>query len=211
MNSVVFRRAIIASLVGHMAMFGAFSFSFGPRLPIAQHSQGFFLGAILEQGELAIRNAALFSPTRKVVKPASEIPMADVQLARESSTLSVYQKPFVAPGGSELEKITFLPKTAPLVLLPQKPTPPIMLYPELPYNFLLYFKDRQVAHIKLSFKVNAQGRASAAEIKRQTSSGNLEADLLAMRYMSHYLFVQQTGFPLNEWQTVTIDLSAKEN
>jgi hypothetical protein len=44
-------------------------------------------------------------------------------------------------------------------------------------------------------------------VKRRISSGNLEADLLSMRYISRYLFMQQRGFVPNKWQTVKIDLS----
>jgi len=48
-------------------------------------------------------------------------------------------------------------------------------------------------------------------IKRKISSGNLEVDLLTMRYIGHYLFIQQKRFTPNNWQTVKIDLSEKEN
>ena len=40
-------------------------------------------------------------------------------------------------------------------------------------------------------------------------SGNLEADLLSMRYINHYLSVQQQMFPVNKWQVVKIELSAQ--
>ena len=40
--------------------------------------------------------------------------------------------------------------------------------------------------------------------------GNLEADLVCMRYVSHYLFMQQEKITPGIWHTVKIDLSAKE-
>ncbi|MGE5197021.1 MAG: hypothetical protein ACM3IL_00745, partial [Deltaproteobacteria bacterium] len=76
---------------------------------------------------------------------------------------------------------------------------------------LLYFKDRQAAHIELMFNVLPDGKSNSMDIKRKISSGNLEVDLLTMRYLSHYLFIQQAGFPANKWQTVKIELSPKND
>jgi hypothetical protein len=57
------------------------------------------------------------------------------------------------------------------------------------------------------FKVDSSGGRNSLEIKRKISSGNLEVDLLSMRYLSPYLFIQQNRFTPNNWQTVKIDLS----
>jgi hypothetical protein len=82
----------------------------------------------------------------------------------------------------------------------------ITLYPPLPYHFLLYFKDRQAVHIELEFNKISKGQNSSILIKRKISSGNLEADLLSMRYLEHYLLLQQSQLPSNEWQSVKIEL-----
>jgi hypothetical protein len=82
-----------------------------------------------------------------------------------------------------------------------------MFYPHLPYNFLLYFADRQAVHIELMYNISPGAHSPVLSLKRKISSGNLEADLLAMRYLSHYLSIQQENFPQNTWQAVKIDLS----
>jgi hypothetical protein len=86
-----------------------------------------------------------------------------------------------------------------------------MLYPKLPHHFLIYFKDRQRVHIELMFNIMTKAMINTILIKRKVSSGNLEADLLSMRYMSHYLFIQQSKFIPDKWQTVKIDLWAKDD
>ena len=86
-----------------------------------------------------------------------------------------------------------------------------MFYPRLPPYFSLYFKDRQVAHMELMFKITSSLKNSSISIKRKISSGNLEADLLCMRYINHYLFVQQGIFTSGDWQAVKIELSAKND
>lgn len=85
----------------------------------------------------------------------------------------------------------------------------LMFYPRLPYSFLIYFNDRQRAHIEFSFYVSDKGKV--AFINRRISSGNLEADLLACRYISRWLSITGTQFPANTWQTAKIDLARKDD
>ena len=85
------------------------------------------------------------------------------------------------------------------------------MHPLLPHDFALYFKDRQIAHVELEFNFVSSRQPAVAVIKRKISSGNLEVDLLSMRYIGHYLFIQQTKFAPNSWRTVKIDLSAKDD
>ena len=66
-------------------------------------------------------------------------------------------------------------------------------------------------HIELVFNLISQGNSKTIVMNRKISSGNLEADLLTKRYLGHYLFVQQGAYPADSWQTVKIDLSAKED
>ena len=86
-----------------------------------------------------------------------------------------------------------------------------MFYPSFPEHLLLYFTDRQTVHIELQYNVSSNDPASTVWLKRKISSGNLEADLLAMRYLSHYLFIQRARLPTDSWQTVKIELSPKHD
>ena len=86
-------------------------------------------------------------------------------------------------------------------------TQEILFHPLLPYSFPLYFKDRQVAHVELLFKILQDKLRSYILVKRKISSGNLEVDLLSVRYISHYLFLRQAAFAPGAWQVVKVDLS----
>jgi hypothetical protein len=103
----------------------------------------------------------------------------------------------------------FIFQSAPPSLPIRKKEAVIMFYPQLPYNFLIYFQDRQLVHIELMYNIISRDSANSIIIKRKISSGNLEVDLLSMRYIGHYLFIQQDAFAPNIWQTVKIDLSTK--
>lgn len=81
----------------------------------------------------------------------------------------------------------------------------IMFYPQMPYHFLLYFKDRQIAHVEIAFYISPKGRVIG--IKRKISSGNPEVDLLIMRNLAHFLNLCKSNFALGSWKTVKIDLS----
>jgi hypothetical protein len=83
----------------------------------------------------------------------------------------------------------------------------IMFYPLLPYQFEIFFKDRQAANIKISFRTFPGGSRDSLEVKRSVSSGNLEADLLSLRYMYNYLTMQNADLVQDAWQSVTIELS----
>jgi hypothetical protein len=85
-----------------------------------------------------------------------------------------------------------------------------MLHPLLPYQFELFFKDRQVAHIELEFCLLNNNGKNSVVVRRKISSGNLEADLLSSRFMNHYLFIQQNRFPSDIWQSIKIQLSTQK-
>jgi hypothetical protein len=106
-------------------------------------------------------------------------------------------------------KQPFFESPAPKPVSLRKNEPSITLHPLLPYGFTLYFKDRQVAHMELAFKISSDSDRKLILLKRKVSSGNLEADLLAMRYIWHYLFIQQAKFTPGGWQVVKIDLSTE--
>ncbi len=202
--SNVFRNTVVFSLLGHLTVFSLFSFSFGQRMPAANYAPVVFWGAILRSSDLVSRQQArlkLASPDTRLLD----------KVVKESPAVSnAYIKPAAALAFNT-EKIPFIQKTSLAPFTGRRKEPVIMFYPHLPYHFLLYFQDRQAVHIEIMFNVLSREKANAVIIKRKISSGNLEADLFTLRYIGHYLFIQQSGFPKDNWQTVKIDLSTKND
>lgn len=206
--------SLFISILGHITVFSIFSFSFGGRIPSVNFAQVSFYGTILSEADLsrsfnhqdtkvaAMRKSNLLALAKTDYRP---------YLVRRD-----YLKPPVNLLLSEVNPLTYnigegvkqvsmgLNFSNPL----KRKEPIIMFYPHLPYHFTLYFKDRQAVHIELMFNITPCGsKKNSITLKRKISSGNLEADLLTMRYISRYLFIQQMGFIPNNWQTVKIDLS----
>jgi len=208
MKNKVFRKTLVVSFLGHLTIFGMFSLSFGPRLPSAtDYARVYFLGRILS-------SADFFKSSVSVVGNKITENIKILRLPRgdkiEMSTLTPYYfKPLAVVYGDQ-PKEAFKQDTGP-ALTYKLPEQSIMFYPQLPYYFQLYFKDRQQARIELEFNIINDGDRNIILVKRKISSGNLEADLLSMRYISHYLSVQQAGFAKNNWQTIKIELSAKNS
>ena len=202
------KKPLIFSLLGHLTVFGIFSFSFGWRLPRADSSGAFFLGSNLSSAQLTpyLRS----NKVKPIYQMRPDTSLLSARLERDKKVGLVYFKP-EADLLFNGEKMIPAPKIEPPAFMQNKREPSIMFYPALPYHFLLYFKDRQVAHIELMFNLSSNNGINAVTIKRKISSGNLEADLLAMRYISHYLSIQQKSFPLNTWQSVKIELKAKND
>ena len=209
MKITLFKQSIFVSFLGHLAMFGIFAFSFGNKQPNALYSNVYFQGAILSK--MDFRPASKLQDARAVLLKRSETFFLD-KISKELGTRageSYYLKPNcrIAFSGAKL-----LPSMAPSVIPAgsKRRQAVLMLYPALPYNLSLYFKDRQGVHIELMFKMVPSGKTSFIEIKRKISSGNLEADLLSMHYISHYLFIQQARLNPGLWQTVKIDLAPQK-
>jgi hypothetical protein len=144
-------------------------------------------------------------------RSATAVPLSALPLpARESlfDLPSVAVKPLSTIAAAS-QRSGQMPLSAPIASFPERKEPVILFHPLLPYQFGLYFKDRQVAHIELFFQVKKNADRNAVQVKRKISSGNLEADLLSARYISHYLYIQQQRFAPNAWQTVKIDLSTE--
>lgn len=209
MMSTVFKRAISISLLGHITLFSIFSFSFGGRIPKINSTGVDFLGSILPNSNLNRESFINIQDTKKMILTKVSNILTLQKLSKRSTLISPkYLKPTVSLPFNK-NKEMFMLKVKPSSFMQERKEPIIMFYPPLPRHFLLYFKDRQVVHIELMFNISGD-RANSITIKRKTSSGNLEVDLLAMRYISHYLFIQRPRFPRNIWQTVKIDLQAKE-
>jgi len=208
--STSLKKSIFISLLGHITLFSIFSFSFGYKIPKVDYTGVSFWGAILQSPDLISRENFKSQDTKEIFMKKFNTKPID-KTNREYPCLSSYYLKPAAIARLNEDKIIFVQKKTPMLLSPARKAQAIMFYPLLPYHFLLYFKDRQVAHIELMFNIISSPRTNSIAVKRKISSGNLEADLLAMRYISHYLFIQQAGFPMNDWQTVKIELSPKDD
>lgn len=207
------KKSIILSLLGHLTVFSIFNVSFGARLPRLDCAGINFRGAILSNLDLA---HALRGKNKLL-----ERHIAGYALLNKSNALILEKidkgymlisknvlKPPLAISFNE-HKMNLL--QGPSLPLRIKNKPALMFYPRLPGYFNLYFKDRQVVHIELMFSIVSSNSTKSVIIKRKVSSGNLEADLLSLRYISHYLSMQHTQFAPGVWQTVDIDLSTKSD
>lgn len=216
MTDTLFKRAVSLSLLGHITVFSIFSFSFGNRLPKIDYTRVNFWGALLSRADLIGSRDFNLPQGREISLRRPDTTLSERINKPEHSTLDYYLKPAINPAPSQrcgvnlalsVDKLPYVQKLTTIAFTQKKKAPVIMFYPHLPYHFLLYFKDRQAVHIELMFNIISQVGTNAIIIKRKISSGNLEADLLAMRYIGHYLFIQQASFPIDSWQTVKIDLS----
>lgn len=205
----LFRKTIFFSILGHLAAFSIFSFSFGPTAPRLGYAPVSFWGRILPGSELISKNLDAIKPRKPFLVRAPVLDSDKTDKIRPVLA-DYYLKPPVALGLNN-EKIAFRQKIPPITAVQKRKEQAIMFHPSLPYHFLLFFKDRQAVHIELMFNIISREKMNSIVVKRKISSGNLEADLLSMRYISRYLFIEQARFMANNWQTVKIDLSAKND
>jgi hypothetical protein len=212
MTATALKKTILLSIACHAALFFAFSVSFGKKLPVTQHAAISFLGQLLDKEEITAKPAP-----QKMPKGAGSYALrAALQGSPSGLENSQFLKQYfldtpVKPNFTLETALRKSPASAPFFgegIVKNKREQVIMFYPHLPYHFLLYFKDRQTAHIELSFQSASASRPRSLTLKRKVSSGNLEADLLSMRYIGHYLFVQRPGVLPDKGQTVKIDLSS---
>jgi hypothetical protein len=195
------RKIILWSLTGHLAVFGIFIFSFyGAPLPRAYPGLNFWGGAL---PAFAIKPHPAGAASGRRIAAAGLFPRP---AAAAAAALNGAYKPALAPVARLEKESANEAKIFPLPALARR-TPEILFHPLLPYSFPLYFKDRQVAHVELLFKILPDKLRSYILVKRKISSGNLEVDLLSVRYISHYLFLRQAAFAPGAWQVVKVDLS----
>jgi len=204
-SSSLIKNALVISCASHLALFGIFSVSFGHKLPLKETT------AISNWGQI------LSGMTLGHARKESIVPSGQLLILRKSSEeevrekfLSIFmlrQKPLVSLGYRQ-EKLPIPEDEGTSVVLLKRKEATLVFHPLLPYSFPLYFKDRQVAHVELFFRISAIHDKTMIEVKRKISSGSLEVDLLSARYIKHYLFIQQSRFTRDTWQTVRIDLSA---
>ena len=209
MNTLTLRKTIFVAFFFHAAFFSIFSVSSGVKALKPDYAGISFLGKVISQQELSFKAAAPVDLKKAFFK--KQYTRALSRTLGDIPVTSFYLKPQAGPG------FNISKRTSPVVEQALKIPPRrarqtvVMFHPGLPYHFLLYFKDRQAVHVELMFNVAARGNSSFITVRRKISSGNLEADLLTARYLSHYLFVQQAGFPSGSWQTVKIELSPKND
>jgi hypothetical protein len=205
------KNTFLFSAIGHLAVFGVFGFSFGNKMPLAEYSQPCFWGSFLTDSQLKFKPEGLVNLTRLPWSGGE----ASHWLIRSgvgrplilSSLKQAYFKPLV-PFSMSVDKLPFKENPAQKPKIINKKEPSLILHPVLPYGFALYFKDRQVAHVELEYRFSSGQNSRLILLKRKISSGNLEVDLLSMRNIWHYLFIQRANFTPGDWHTVKIDLSA---
>jgi len=204
------KKTLFFSFAGHLACFGFLGFSFGHSLPRISLNDAFYWGTFRRPG-LSVTG---YPYTRDNPLGAVFLEARGKGMLRHANAVNFtvpegHAKPPSVPEPGLTKSHVSLQASTPLPAARKKQ--PVMFYPRLPYQVSLYFKDRQVVHIELMFNVVPEGRAGDIFIKRKVSSGNLEADLLSMRYISRYLSVQRMGFTPGSWQSVAIELSTAKD
>ncbi|OGX19546.1 MAG: hypothetical protein A3K83_05230 [Omnitrophica WOR_2 bacterium RBG_13_44_8b] len=210
MKSRQFLKTILISLLGHVTFFSIFSFSFGARIPNAGNSSVIFWGQLLGNSQVAKPSISNRINEKAQIWRKIDTLEPDTKDSDSRPTISfLWEKPHSGITAN-VEKTPFRENIKPLPTFARAKGPAIIFHPLLPYGFTLYFRDRQVAHVELAFRAFPQDQKKSIIVKRIISSGNLEVDLLSIRYIERYLFMQQADFTSPDWNTVKIDLSAKE-
>jgi len=214
MNVSIFRRAIFISLTGHFVILSIFNFSFGKTYPKPKdYASVLFLGQLLGSSQVT-KPLQLFKNGGSVKKAFFVTKPNDLLFSKVDKASFLYQSSYLKPHimlAKNIEKRSLPKNSCPVLISTLRKDPALIFHPVLPYHFTLYFKDRQVAHVELMFNMVSKGPRNSIFLKRKVSSGNLEVDLLIMRYMGHYLFIQQPKFPPNIWRTIKINLSAQDD
>ena len=205
---------LIISLFCHIFCFHSLELTFNQRSAVKDVSADsiFFLGPILQE----VDDYAQSTPEAGYyTERADRLTLLNRNIFRKGNLLAGLR----AESSPRREIISDLQKLSPLNLIDHKVAyfqdlpvaetnrqeSSIMFYPSMPYHFLLYFKDRQTAHMEITFYISAEGKILG--LKRKISSGNPEVDLLIMRNLTHFLNLFKTNLALDSWQTVKIDLS----
>ncbi|MFA5144973.1 MAG: hypothetical protein WC723_03090 [Candidatus Omnitrophota bacterium] len=204
------KKTIFISLLGHITVFSVFGLSFGNRMPQANYAQVYFWGQFLRSAQIDPPVVSDLSRIKKILIRKPVTPELDnISRTGSSRVLNNWGEKPPFPLVFNSQKEPFIKETGARFLPQRRPEPTIIFHPLLPYWFALYFKDRQVAHVELVFKTISGGKGNSILVKRKISSGNLEVDLLSLRYIGHYLSIKQANSAFDSWQTVKIDLSAK--
>jgi len=195
--------AIFISLICHIFCFSSVEFIFtngsaGKGVDLARI---FFLGPILQEGDYYSQPTAGLD---------SRIGRLNSRIFADMLNAEASPRHEIAPDYGKHSSVNLIDNK--IVYFNDSPAPKtdrqessIMFYPPIPYHFLLYFRDRQTAHMEVAFYISPEGKILG--LKRKISSGNPEVDLLIMRNLTHFLSLSKSNFALGSWQTVKIDLS----
>lgn len=205
-----FKKTIIISLLGHITVFSVFSLSFGKRMRKLDYGSVLFWAGLLRNSEIPAFGENNRNQLKEIFTAKSKIKVMDRTIKDSLRPFSYDIKPSLRVSFGT-EKADIIEKTIAPKAVFKTQEPSIIFYPLLPYSFTLYFKDRQIAHVELMFRIEPLGRKNAVVVKRKISSGNLEVDLLSIRYIENYLLMQEKNFVSDKWQIAKIDLSAKKD
>lgn len=205
-------KSIALSFLGHLTVLSIFVVSFGEMVPSREGTNVNFWGGMLDRYDFLAKDYPASAFTDKRLLDSSVF--LEEQLSSEVSSeagpgvMAVYSsKPSVSTFLCPDAKLLYQQPPATLPVSLEKKDVSVVFHPVLPYHFMLYFKDRQVVNIELVYKVIWHGRNSFVAVERKTSSGNLEVDLLSMRHINHYLFIQRDRLEPDSWQKVKIEFS----
>lgn len=199
--------SLTVSLLSHLFFMGIFEPILGS-IPQKNLPSTFFLGPLLDKDEVISENRYfkerdLFSLKRfinfRIYSFPSKVKFSFFNISEETKPLT----PLVGCHN----KLIFRDKILSFDKLKEKHTS-LIFHPYLPYSFTIYFKDRQRAYIEFSFYFSEKGKTLF--INRKITSGNLEADLLALRYVLRCLGLLANQFPKKSWQTVKIELTRSD-
>ena len=195
--------AIFISLICHFFCFNNLELTFGNQSAAreVEFSKVFFLGAILEEEDYYSQSAPKADYLINRLSTRFFNDMLNTESLPRHEICVDFQNYY--PVNLSNKKIAYFEDIpAPRISRQQ---PGIMFYPKIPYHFLIYFKDRQTAHMEVDFYISPKGKI--LNLRRKISSGNPEVDLLIMRNLTHFLNLVKSNFALDSWQTVKIDLS----
>ncbi|MGD9015039.1 MAG: hypothetical protein PVI33_03340 [Candidatus Omnitrophota bacterium] len=195
--------AIFISLICHIFCFNNLELTFGnhPAERGIEFSKVSFLGAIFEEEDYYAQSA---------LKADYPIDILSVRFFNDMLNTESLPRHQIRVDSKDRYPVNLINKKT--AYFEEVPAPSvnrqpsgIMFYPKIPYHFLIYFKDRQIAHMEVAFYISPKGKILS--LHRKISSGNPEVDLLIMRNLTHFLNLVKSNFALDSWQTVKIDLS----
>ena len=210
------RNALFISLIWHILCAGVIDPTLGKVLDDVHFPEVFFLGSILDSHDLVFLSKKERGDRQAKDPLYSRINLFNFKTSVLSerkgesfSSLIKYKRPLFNLNYHPEEKIITRPILDHSILDEYNKGSSLVFYPRLPYSFLIYFKDRQKAHIEFSFFISKEGVITF--IDRKITSGNLEVDLLASRYINRHLNLIKGQFLTNTWQTVKIDLTRRDD
>lgn len=209
--SINLKSTIFVSLIWHIACFSIVELTFGKRIFLNPASfETFFLGSILQNSDYHSKSESALTdyPKKNATSISQPLRSKNSRLKPQDFFSELNNLPLMLDKPKDLialakGKITYFATTP----LPEtrNSAGSLLFHPLLPYHFLLYFKDRQTAHVEIMFYISSR-RGKVTGLKRKISSANPEVDILVMRNLAHFLNLCGSNFATDSWQSVKIDL-----